>query len=167
MKRCGGTLNAYHWMKGGNLKRLQTLWFQLYDILEMQNYGAETPILWPPDAKSWLIWKDPDAGKDWGQGEKGTTEDEMVGWHHRLHGHGFVWLRELVMDREASSAEVHGVTKSQTRLSDWTELNWCLSENCKLDKSELSPTLASKEPTSSNISENMAQLWLQTKEWLI
>ena len=47
---------------------------------------AETPILWPPDAKSWLIWKDPDAGKDWGQEEKGTTEDEMVGWHHRLNG---------------------------------------------------------------------------------
>ena len=45
---------------------------------------AETPILWPPDAKSWLIWKDPDAGKDWRQEEKGTTEDEMIGWHHRL-----------------------------------------------------------------------------------
>ena len=51
---------------------------------------AETPVLWPPDAKSWLIWKDPDAGKDWGQ-EKGTTEDEMVGWHHPLNGHGFGW----------------------------------------------------------------------------
>ena len=50
---------------------------------------AETPILWPPHAKSWLIWKDPDAGKDWGQEEKGMTEDEMVGWHHRLNGHEF------------------------------------------------------------------------------
>ena len=50
---------------------------------------AETPILWPPDAKSWLIGKDPDAGKDWGQEEKGTTEDEMVGWHHQLNGHEF------------------------------------------------------------------------------
>ena len=52
---------------------------------------AETPILWPPDVKSWLIGTDPDAGKDWGQEEKGTTEDEMVGWHHRLNGHGFGW----------------------------------------------------------------------------
>ena len=52
---------------------------------------AETPILRPPDAKSWLIWKDPDAGKDWGQEEKGKTEDEMVGWHHWLDGHGFGW----------------------------------------------------------------------------
>ena len=48
---------------------------------------AETPLLWPPDAKIWLIWKDPDAGKDWGQEEKGMTEEEMVGWHHRLNGH--------------------------------------------------------------------------------
>ena len=50
---------------------------------------AETPILWPPDAKSWHIGKDPDAGQDWGQEEKGTTEDEMVGWHHRLNGQEF------------------------------------------------------------------------------
>ena len=52
---------------------------------------AETPILWPPDAKSWLIGKDPDAVRDWEQEEKGATEDEMVGWHHRLNGHGFGW----------------------------------------------------------------------------
>ena len=52
---------------------------------------AETPILWPPDAKSWLTGKDPDAGKVWGQEEKGTTEDEMVGWHHQLDEHGFGW----------------------------------------------------------------------------
>ena len=52
---------------------------------------AETPILWPPDAKSWLIWKDPDPGKDWRQEEKEKTEDEMGGWHHRLNGHGFGW----------------------------------------------------------------------------
>ena len=51
---------------------------------------SETPILWPPDGKNWLIWKDPDAGKDWKREEKGMTEDEMVGWHHRLNGHEFV-----------------------------------------------------------------------------
>ena len=49
----------------------------------------ETPILWPPDARDWLIWKDPDAGKDWGQEQKGVTEDEIVGWHHQLSGHTF------------------------------------------------------------------------------
>ena len=52
---------------------------------------AETPILWPPHAKSWLIWKDPEAGRDWGQEEKGTIEDEMAGWHHRLNGHESGW----------------------------------------------------------------------------
>ena len=56
---------------------------------------AETPILWPPYAKSWLIRKDPDAGKDWGQEEKRATEDEMVGWPHRLNGHGFGWTLEV------------------------------------------------------------------------
>ena len=52
---------------------------------------AETPVLWPPHAKSWLTGKDPDAGRDWGQEEKGTTEDEMAGWHHQLDGHEFEW----------------------------------------------------------------------------
>ena len=52
---------------------------------------AETPVLWPPDVRSWFIWKDPDDGKEWGQEEKGTTEDEMVGWHHLLDRHGFGW----------------------------------------------------------------------------
>ena len=53
------------------------------------NADAETPILWPPDAKNWLIWKDPDSGNDWRQEEKGMTEDEMVGWHHQLNGYEF------------------------------------------------------------------------------
>ena len=52
---------------------------------------AETPVLLPPDVKSWLIWRDPDAGRDWEQEEKGTTENEIAGWHHWLNGHGFGW----------------------------------------------------------------------------
>ena len=74
---------------------------------------AETPILWPSDAKSWLIWKYSDAGKDWGQEEKGTTEDEMVGWHHWLDGHGFGWTQGV------GDGQGGLVTKSDT-----TELNW-------------------------------------------
>ena len=82
---------------------------------------AETPIFWPPDAKSWFIQKDHDAGKDWRQEEKGTTEDEVVGWHHSVNM-SLSKLRELVMDREPWRASVNGVTKSWTQLSDWTEL---------------------------------------------
>ena len=64
---------------------------QSWIFIERTDVEAETPILWPPDVKNWLIWKDPDAEKDWRQEEKGMTEDEMVGWHHLLNGHEF-WV---------------------------------------------------------------------------
>ena len=82
---------------------------------------AETPILWPPDTKSWIIEKDPDGGKDWGQEEKGTTEDQMVGWHRWLNGHELSKPWEMEKDREAWCAAVYRVTKSRTWLSDWTK----------------------------------------------
>ena len=86
----------------------------------------ETPVLWPPHAKSWLIGKDSDARRDWGQEEKGTTEDEMAGWHPNSMDVNLGELRELVMDREAWHAAIHGVAKVRTQLSDWTELKWAL-----------------------------------------
>ena len=96
---------------------------QSWIFIGRTNAEAETPILWPPNGKSWLICKNPDSGKDWRWEEKGTTEDEMVGWHHWLDGHEFEQAPRVVMDREAWGAAVHGVTKSWTSLSDWTELN--------------------------------------------
>ena len=80
---------------------------------------AETPILLPPHAKSWFIWKDTDCGKDW-KSEKWRTEDEMVGWHHWLNEHELEKTREIVKDREAWCGTGHRVTKCCTRLSNWT-----------------------------------------------
>ena len=80
---------------------------------------AETPIIGPPDMKNWLMWKDSDAGKDW-RWEKGITDNEMVGWHHDSMDMSLSKLQEMVKDREAWHAAVHGVAKSQTWLSDWT-----------------------------------------------
>ena len=75
---------------------------------------AETPVFWPPHAKSWLIGKASHAGRDWGQEDKGTTEDEMAGWHHRLDDVSLSELQELVMDREAWHAAIHRVAKNRT-----------------------------------------------------
>ena len=86
---------------------------------------AETPVIWPPDAKSWLIGKDPDAGRDWGQEEKGTTEDEMVGWHHRLNGHAFGWTSG-VGDGQGSLACCDSWGRKESDMTEqlnWTQLN--------------------------------------------
>ena len=91
------------------------------------NADAETPILRPPDAKNWLIGKDPDAGKEWRQEEKGTIEDEMVIWHHHLNGYVFEQPPGVGDGQGSLHAAVHGVAKSRTWLSNWTELNWYLS----------------------------------------
>ena len=95
---------------------------QPWDFFGRTDAEAETPVLWPPHSKSWLIEKDSDAGRDWGQEEKGTTEDDMDGWHHWLDGVSLSELQELVMDREAWCAAIHGVAKSRTQLSDWSDI---------------------------------------------
>ena len=93
---------------------------QCWIFIGRSDAEAEAPVLSSPDVKNWLIAKDPDAGKDWRQEEKGTTEDKMVGWQ--------TWwslnkLQELVLDRKAWHAAVHGAAKSGTWLSNWTEQN--------------------------------------------
>ena len=82
---------------------------------------AETPILWPPDAKSWRLWKDPDAGKDWGQEEKGMTENEMVGWHHWHNGHEFE-STPGVGDGQGGLACCSSWGRKEPGMTEW--LNW-------------------------------------------
>ena len=110
----------------------------LYVFFGKTDAEADSPIIWPPDAKNWLNGKDPDAGKDWRQEEKGTTEDEMFGWHYRSMDMSLSKLRELVMDREAWPAAVLGVSKSWTQLNDWIKLN---------NMDGLPRWLSGKEPT--------------------
>ena len=98
---------------------------QSWVFIERTEVVAETPILWSPVVKSWLIWKDPVAGKDWGQEEKGTTENELAGWHHRLNGYAFA---ETPGVGDGQGGLVCYDPKSQTRLSDWTVLNWVCVE---------------------------------------
>ena len=96
---------------------------------------AETPIIWPADTKTWFIWKDPNAGKDWGQEEKGMTEDEMVGWHHRLDGHEFGWTPG-VGDGQGGLAccDSWGCKElDMTEWLNWTEMNTCTYIHCSSD----------------------------------
>ena len=118
---------------------------------------AEAPLLWPPDTKSWLIGKVPDVGKDWGQEEKGATEDEMFGWHNRLNGNEFEQIQEIVINREAWCTAVPGVTKSGTWLSDWTTTNgmekckkWALN-SCWLKTFRLSLSIFNSTHIASNL----------------
>ena len=100
------------------------------------------PILWPPDAKSWLIWKDPGSRKDWGQEEKGTTEDEMAGWHHWLDGRESEWTPG-VGDGQRGLACCHSWGRKEldaTERLNWTELNWCAKYSSAFS---LSPILLS------------------------
>ena len=100
---------------------------------------AETPILWPPHVKSWLIWKDPDVGRDWGQDEKGTTEDEMAGWHHWLDGREFE-LTPGVGDGQGGLACCDSWGHKESHMTEqlnWTELNWMLSPCVHMEKCRL------------------------------
>ena len=99
---------------------------QPWDFFGRNDAKAETPVLWSPHAKSWLTGKDFDAGRDWGQEEKGTAQDEMAGWHHGLDRRESEWTPEVGDGQGGLACCYSWGPKSQTRLSDWTELNWSL-----------------------------------------
>ena len=113
-------------MDVGNLISGSSTFFKSSLFTGRTDVEAETSILWPPDANSWLIWKDPDAGKDWGQEEKGMTEDEMVGWYHWLNGHGFGWTPG-VGDGQGGLACCGSWGHKESDMTEqlnWTELHW-------------------------------------------
>ena len=93
---------------------------QPWIFTERTDAEAEAPVLWPLNVKNWLTGKDPDAGKDWGQKEKGTTEDERAGWHHHSMDVSLSKLHATVKANRAWHTAVHGVAKSWTQLSNWT-----------------------------------------------
>ena len=112
---------------------------------------AEAPILWPPDVKNWLIGKDPDAGRDWRQEEKGTTEDEMVDGISDSMDMNLSSLLQTMKDRETWHAAVHGFTKNQTRLSDWATTT--------------GPNHQNIQPWSINIKDHHRFMYSSTKSY--
>ena len=107
-------------------------WTSALEFLWMNDAKAETPVLWPPHGKTWLTWKDSDAEMDWGQEEKGLTEDEMAGWHPWLNGCESEWTPG-VGDGQGGLAcwDSWGCEESDvTERLNWTELNWTLT--CEL-----------------------------------
>ena len=114
------------------IKPVNPKWNQSWIFIERTDAEAEAPILWPPDVKSWLIWKDPSAGKDWRQEGKGMTEDEMVGWHHWLDGHEFeqaLWVGDGQGSLACCSPWGHRVRHDWATGLNWTEgLRYLLCE---------------------------------------
>ena len=124
---------------------------QPWDFFGGNDAKAETPMVWPPDSKDWVIGNDPDSGKDWGQEENGTTEDEMVGWHHQLDGHGFGWTLE-VGDGQGGLVFCGSWGRKE---SDMTEgLNWNEPMHWKVN----SPLLSLQGSPWANISKEIKNL---------
>ena len=129
---------------------------QPWDFFGRSDAKAETPVLWPPHVKSWLIGKDSDVGRDWGQEEKGTMEDEMAGWHQRLDGHKFEWTPG-VGDGQGGPACCNSWGCKEldtTERLNWTELNW----NGKINK-----ILKDCYSSTKEISESRTRLSVYTQ----
>ena len=126
-------------------KEIQPKGDQSWVFIGRTDVEAETPILWPPDAKSWLVGKDSEAGRDWGQEEKGTTEDEMAWWHHRLDGCEFGWTpgigdgQGILVCCDPWGHKESDMTEwlNWTELN-WTELNWGLHQEAHILVSQMS-----------------------------
>ena len=152
---------------------------QFWVFIGRTDAEAETPILWPPDAKSWLIGKDPDAGRDWGQEEKGTTEDEVAGWQHQLDGCEFEWTPG-VSDGQGglTCCDSWGCKESDTtEWLNWTELKGTAKEgkvfqvtdtmrpSQDLNPSSLTAKISSELDWGPGINTNMLNTQIQVGKW--
>ena len=140
---------------------------QAWDFFGRNDAKAETLVLWPPHAKSWLIGKDSDAGRDWGQEEKGTTEDEMAGWHHRLDGRASEWTPG-VGDGQGGLAccDSWGLQRVG---HDWaTELNWVnRAQPPSYTTGELPDEQRSKHPVHCSRVSAPRMMWRGSKQALL
>ena len=123
---CGAGKDSWESLDCKEIQPVHSKGDQTWVFFGRNDAKVETPVLWPPHAKSWLIGKDTDAGRDWGQEEKGTTEDEMTGWHHRLDGLEFEWTPGDGNGQGGlACCDSWGRKESDTaEWLDWTELNW-------------------------------------------
>ena len=151
-------------------------WFTIKPVNPKGNQSwifiAKAPILWPHEVKKWLIGKDPDAGRDYGQEKKGMTEDEMAGWHHQLDGHEFEWTPG---DGEGQGGLVccdswgHKESDVTERLN-WTELNWTIYAHEKASTLVHSSTILNRVKKETIQMFNMAE-WMNKcsneSEWTI
>ena len=128
---CGVGEDSWESLDCKGIQQVHSEGDQSWDFFGGNDAEAETPVLWPPHVKSWLIGKDSDAGRDWGQEEKGTTEDEMIGWHHWLNGCKSEWTLR-VDDGQGGLACCDSWGRKELDMTErlnWTELNWicCLT----------------------------------------
>ena len=117
--KCGAWEDSWESLGLKDVKPVNPKGNQSWIFIGRTDAEAEAPVRWPPDVNSQLIGKDTDAGKDWRQEEKGTTEDEMVGCFHRLNGHEFEQAPGDGEGQESLVCSIHGVAKSQALLSNW------------------------------------------------
>ena len=123
---CGLGEDSWESLDSKEIKPVHPKGNQSWILTGRTDAEAEAPVLWPPDGKNWLIRKDSDAGKDWKQWEKGTTEDETVGWHHRLNGH------EIEQASGVGDGQGSLVPKSGTQLSNWTDWRTTLNSSASI-----------------------------------
>ena len=117
---CGDRQESWESLYSKEIKSVKPKGSQPWIFIGKTDAEAEALILWPPDVNSQFTGKDPDAGKDWGQEQKGATMNEMVGWYHQLTGYQLSKVWEILKDREAWRAAIHGLADSWTWLGDWT-----------------------------------------------